>query len=96
MQLLELNGHKVKNLQHLLEILQTTEERFLKFSLDHGELLVLENEAAKKATQEVLEIHSIPSSVSEDLRHLLKDPMTAEEKESTETETSDKQEIIEV
>lgn len=79
MQLLELNGQKIKNLKHLLEVLQTTEDEFLRFSLDHGELLVMANEAAKKATQEVLEIHSIPSSVSEDLRHLLKDSSKAKE-----------------
>lgn len=80
LQLLELNGVKIKNLQHLLEVLQTTDEDFLRFSLDHGEILILDNKAAKEATQDVLEIHSIPSPVSEDLRHLLKEPVTAEDK----------------
>ncbi|KAJ1258744.1 hypothetical protein BS78_10G099300 [Paspalum vaginatum] len=67
-QVLAFNGTPVKNLKHLATMVDECNEAFLKFDLDYDQLVVLETETAKAATQDILATHCIPSAMSEDLK----------------------------
>ncbi|CAD6337117.1 unnamed protein product [Miscanthus lutarioriparius] len=67
-QVLAFNGTPVKNLKHLVTMVEECDEAFLKFDLDYDQLVVLETKTAKAATQDILTTHCIPSAVSEDLK----------------------------
>ncbi|WVZ81835.1 hypothetical protein U9M48_029168 [Paspalum notatum var. saurae] len=67
-QVLAFNGTPVKNLKHLATMVDECNEAFLKFDLDYDQLVVLETETAKAATQDILTTHCIPSAMSEDLK----------------------------
>ncbi|CAD6339714.1 unnamed protein product [Miscanthus lutarioriparius] len=67
-QVLAFNGTPVKNLKHLVTMLEECDDAFLKFDLDYDQLVVLETKTAKAATRDILTTHCIPSAVSEDLK----------------------------
>ncbi|XP_066376432.1 protease Do-like 9 isoform X2 [Miscanthus floridulus] len=67
-QVVAFNGTPVKNLKHLVTMVEECDEAFLKFDLDYDQLVVLETKTAKAATQDILTTHCIPSAVSEDLK----------------------------
>ncbi|XP_066370923.1 protease Do-like 9 [Miscanthus floridulus] len=67
-QVLAFNDTPVKNLKHLVTMVEECDEAFLKFDLDYDQLVVLETKTAKAATQDILTTHCIPSAVSEDLK----------------------------
>ncbi|XP_008659079.1 protease Do-like 9 [Zea mays] len=67
-QVLAFNGTPVTNLKHLATMVEECNEAFLKFDLDHDQVVVLETKTAKAATQDIVTTHCIPSAVSEDLR----------------------------
>eukprot|EP00884_Botryococcus_braunii_P000841 jgi/Botrbrau1/10758/Bobra.180_2s0023.1 len=71
------NDVAVKNLRHLVELVQDCKDTFMRYDLDYEQVVVIDRESAEAATQEVLKAHSIPSAVSKDLQVLL--PAAAEE-----------------
>jgi len=66
-QVLEMNGEKIKNLAHLKELVDKCTDKYMRFSLEYNEVLILESAAAKASTAEILSNNSIPSAVSADL-----------------------------
>lgn len=65
------NGKPVRNLQHLAEMVKSSTEPFLSFDLDHSETIVISSSALESSTSEVMENHSIPSSMSPELAKAL-------------------------
>ncbi|KAK9842029.1 hypothetical protein WJX81_004728 [Elliptochloris bilobata] len=70
-QVLRFNGEPVLNLRHLAQLCLACTAPFMRFDLDYDEVVVLHTEAARAATSEILELHSIPAPVSRDLADLL-------------------------
>ena len=60
------NGVQIKNLKQLVELVEQCQtkhtEEFLTFELDMKTLIVLDRKKATKSTQEILEMHAIPSA----------------------------------
>lgn len=87
------NGVEVQNLKHLAEMVLASEESFFKFDLDYNEVIVLDSEAARQSTAEMLELHSIPGMMSSDLQKLVGQSMAVElqqiESESSTTDSKD-------
>jgi S1-C subfamily serine protease len=63
------NGVRIKNLQHLVEILRDTKDEFIEFRFEgnHTETLVFNRTEALKATEEVLEDNGIRQPCSDDI-----------------------------
>ena len=62
------NGVAVKNLRGLMEAVEACKEKYLKFQMEYNQLVIMETEAARKATKDILTMHYIPNDRSEDLR----------------------------
>jgi len=62
------NGVAVKNLAHLAEMVERCKEEYLRFELEHEQLVVLKTKDATKATTAILKTHCIPHAKSQDLR----------------------------
>ncbi|GFH14101.1 uncharacterized protein HaLaN_10090, partial [Haematococcus lacustris] len=67
-QLLKFNGEPVRNLRHLAELVVGCTQPFMRFDLDYNELVILETQAALRATADVQTSHSVPHLCSADLR----------------------------
>ncbi|GAB4817615.1 hypothetical protein N2152v2_004661 [Parachlorella kessleri] len=65
------NGTPVRNLRHLAEMVLACKEPYMRFDVDYDEVIILESAAARAATEEMLQLHSIPNIVSKDLLDLL-------------------------
>nr|VDD44882.1 unnamed protein product [Brassica oleracea] len=64
----KLNGVEVVNLKHLIELVEKCCTEDLRFDLEGGYVIVLNNKSAKEATSLVLERNGIPSAKSTDLQ----------------------------
>jgi hypothetical protein len=66
------NGEKVRNLRHLVELIDGAKGEFLRFGIDGNHewdsLLVLDLAALREATPRVMERYRIPADRSDDLR----------------------------
>lgn len=67
MLLTSVNGTKVKNLKHVMQLIDATDSTYLHFDLANNLKLTLRAADARKATAEVLEQHSIPRAMTTDL-----------------------------
>ncbi|XP_062233212.1 protease Do-like 9 [Phragmites australis] len=67
-QVLAFNGTLIKNLRHLVTMVEECNEEFLKFDLDYDQVVALETKTAKAATRDILMTHCIPSAMSKDLK----------------------------
>lgn len=56
------------NLKHLRELIEKCCTEDLRFDLEEGHVIVLNNLSAKEATSLILERHKIPSAMSNDLQ----------------------------
>lgn len=65
--LLSVNDTQVRNLQHLLELVENCSREYLTFGLQEHKFLVLKTDAVRKTTDEVLKEHGIPAAMSPDL-----------------------------
>jgi hypothetical protein len=65
--LMKLNGVAIHNLAQLAQLVDACRAGQMVFEFDRDEILVLDAEAAHKATQEVAATHGIPASRSADL-----------------------------
>jgi S1-C subfamily serine protease len=65
----EINGVKVKNLRHFVELLRDTKSKYTTIAFDDrlSETIVFEHQAALKATDEVLSDNGIRQQASDDL-----------------------------
>lgn len=65
------NGEKVRNLAHLVEMLEGCQEEFVKFGVDCGNewdvTVIVDAKEMREATGRVMERYSIPADRSEDL-----------------------------
>ena len=61
------NNQEIKNLSHLVSLVDACQEGEMVFEFDRDEILVLDAAAAHQATQEVAMTHGIPASRSLDL-----------------------------
>lgn len=57
----------VRNLRHAMGLIDACTEGFLRLGLQHNLQLILKTEAARRATEDVLEKHGIPAAMSPDL-----------------------------
>ncbi|CAA7023445.1 unnamed protein product [Microthlaspi erraticum] len=64
----KVNGVEVVNLKHLSELVEKCCTEDLRFDLEEGHVIVLNNLSAKEATPLILERHGIPSAISIDLQ----------------------------
>ncbi|CAL4991953.1 unnamed protein product [Urochloa decumbens] len=62
------NGQPVKNLKNLVTIVENCKDKFLKFGLEFGQIVILETKTAKAATKDILTARCIPSAMSDDLK----------------------------
>lgn len=62
------NGQPVNNLKSLVNMVETCNDKFLKFDLDYELLVILQTKAAREATADILVTHCIPSAMSDDMR----------------------------
>lgn len=67
-QVIAFNGKPVKNLKSLANMVESCNEKFLKFNLEYEQIVVLQTKTAKAATKDILTMHCIPSAMSEDLK----------------------------
>ncbi|CAL4986956.1 unnamed protein product [Urochloa decumbens] len=67
-QVVSFNGQPVKNLKNLVTMVETCKDKFFKFGLEFGQIVILETKSAKAATQDILTARCIPSAVSDDLK----------------------------
>ncbi|KAH9790534.1 protease Do-like 9 [Citrus sinensis] len=67
-QVLALNGKPVRNLKSLADMVESSEDEFLKFDLEYQQIVVLKSKTAKEATSDILATHCIPSAMSGDLK----------------------------
>ncbi len=65
----EVNGIRIKNLRHFVEVLRDSKEKFTKISFDDkfSETIVFNHQDALKATDEILSDNGIREQASEDL-----------------------------
>ncbi|GMH32328.1 hypothetical protein BSKO_00162 [Bryopsis sp. KO-2023] len=61
------NGEVVHDLNHLVEMVISCEDEYMRFDLDFEQVIVVNSELAKKTTVDVLEEHSIPDMASPDV-----------------------------
>merc|ERR1712166_30044 len=66
--LIKFNGTQVNNLTQLWTMLEACTDDFLRFELEFNEIVVLNTQAARAATQDVLTTHCIPAEMSSDLK----------------------------
>lgn len=66
------NGVKIRNLRHLVSVVEGSGEEFLRFGLDNGmewdSTMILDAARMREATPRVMERYAIPADRSEDLR----------------------------
>ena len=62
------NGEKVRHLRHLVELVEASTERFVRFEVGpHGEAVTLEARQLREVTAEILAAHNISQPRSDDL-----------------------------
>eukprot|EP01111_Echinosteliopsis_oligospora_P012560 TRINITY_DN430_c0_g1_i1.p1 TRINITY_DN430_c0_g1~~TRINITY_DN430_c0_g1_i1.p1 ORF type:complete len:528 (-),score=111.79 TRINITY_DN430_c0_g1_i1:116-1699(-) len=69
------NGVAIDNLKHLVELVETNNEGFIRLDLESERVIVLNANEAKAQSDEILEAHNIPYSKSLDLRKKLAKPL---------------------
>ncbi|XP_057806277.1 protease Do-like 9 [Salvia miltiorrhiza] len=62
------NGQPVKNLKSLASMVESCNDKYLKFDLEYQQIVVLQTKTAKAATLDILSTHCIPSAMSDDLK----------------------------
>lgn len=62
------NGHEVNSLRHLADLVDACEDRYLRFGLGRGRVLILERSKVLEAGGRILERHAIAHDRSSDLR----------------------------
>jgi hypothetical protein len=60
-ELLKFNGTRVENLCHLAQLIDETNEEFLRFDLEFDEVIVIEKSAAMEQSSQILVQHGIPT-----------------------------------
>lgn len=70
--LTHVNDTEIRNLKHLIEVIQNNEDPYLIFQFENGyeEKIVFEPKDVKKYQSQILEQNNIPAAVSKDLRKL--------------------------
>ncbi|CAG9461655.1 unnamed protein product [Pedinophyceae sp. YPF-701] len=66
-QVRKVNGEKVDNLAHLVDLVDGCKDKYLRLDLEYNQVVVLEAKAARKATEEILAMHGVPTDRSTDL-----------------------------
>lgn len=61
------NGVPVRNLRHLVELVEQSHGEFVEFTNDRGEILILDRAKAARTAEEILARYRIPRDRSEDL-----------------------------
>ncbi len=64
-QVVALNGTPVKNLEHLIELVESADGAYLNYELESGECVVLETERARESNARIMRRYHIPSLKSD-------------------------------
>jgi hypothetical protein len=70
-QILAVNGTPVTNLMHLAQLVTSCKDDYLCFDCDYNETIVINRQQAATGTQAVLQDHSIPAAMSQDIQQTL-------------------------
>jgi len=62
------NGITIRNLAHLVELVESNTEPFLRFDLESDRVVILNAKDAETQSGDILEHHNIPNAKSIDLR----------------------------
>ncbi|EIE20222.1 trypsin-like serine protease [Coccomyxa subellipsoidea C-169] len=62
------NGVPVKNLRGLMEAVEACKDKYLRFQMEYNQLVIMETQATRKATEDILTMHYITHDRSEELR----------------------------
>ncbi|XP_002971553.2 protease Do-like 10, mitochondrial [Selaginella moellendorffii] len=81
LQVKQVNGEKIVNLQHLRRLVEGCKEPYIRFDLDDGRVIVLKYESAKEASLRILQNHRISSPVSTDLLEADKEEESSDDAE---------------
>eukprot|EP00276_Gloeochaete_wittrockiana_P001837 CAMPEP_0184671688 /NCGR_PEP_ID=MMETSP0308-20130426/85649_1 /TAXON_ID=38269 /ORGANISM="Gloeochaete witrockiana, Strain SAG 46.84" /LENGTH=606 /DNA_ID=CAMNT_0027118861 /DNA_START=212 /DNA_END=2032 /DNA_ORIENTATION=- len=66
-QLTQFNDLKVRNLRHLMELVEANPETYARFNFENEKVLILDTDLARQANPEILKQHFIPLNKSADL-----------------------------
>ncbi|EGC34675.1 hypothetical protein DICPUDRAFT_153086 [Dictyostelium purpureum] len=66
----KVNGVPVRNLKHLVQLIESNENKYLVITLEHENLIILDKDEAQEANVRVMSQHAIPHLKSLDLRLL--------------------------
>lgn len=68
LQVKAVNGVPVKNLRGLMEAVEACKDKYLRLQMEYNQLVIMETQAARKATEDILTMHYIAHDRSEELR----------------------------
>mmetsp|Transcript_10950 Transcript_10950/g.22820 ORF Transcript_10950/g.22820 Transcript_10950/m.22820 type:complete len:309 (-) Transcript_10950:286-1212(-) len=68
-QVLAFNGNPISTLRDLACLIKRNTHKYLRFDLEHSQMVVLEAEEVAAASSQILATHCIPHAMSEDLRN---------------------------
>lgn len=71
----DFNGEEVRNLAQLADMVDRCQDKYMKFGLEGGKLVILERLQAIADAPRILQQHAIPFDRSADLRCTLPDPV---------------------
>ncbi|GAM25013.1 hypothetical protein SAMD00019534_081880 [Acytostelium subglobosum LB1] len=63
----KVNGVPVRNLKHLVDLIENTTDQHIVITIEHDYLVILDKDEAKEATARIMTQHAIPSAKSVDL-----------------------------
>ena len=63
----KVNGHSIKNLKHMIQLIEQSKEPFLRFDLSCFSTMILERATADETRDQLMKAHNIPASRSADL-----------------------------
>ncbi|KAH1060469.1 hypothetical protein AAZX31_02G145900 [Glycine max] len=88
-QVVKFNGARIKNIHHLAHLIDSCEDRYLRFEFEDSYVAVLEKEAVAAASPSVLSDYGIPSERSSDLSKPYVDTLEVEGDQPADQEFGD-------
>jgi len=70
LQVLAVNGTKINNLEHLVNLVESNDKPHLRFDLDDEMVIIIDAKEALEANPRILNTHRIPSPKSQDIENL--------------------------
>ena len=68
LQVKKFNGTEIRNVKHLVWLVQRCKDEYFHWEFDRGDAVVLKADEARKSTETVVSTHNLPHSMSPDLK----------------------------